>query len=116
MPTTIAYLGKEELVLNEVGEKDKSIVFSPSYFYVEQNSVKSREFYQAMQTCLTPEISISMNKYEYYDFVQDCIKLFVKLQNPITEKWIDYTVIRSFEKFDDSVELTLARGIDNVCA
>ena len=114
MSSTIAYLGKEELTLNELGERTKGIVFSPFFFYVEQNSVKFNEFYQAMNTGLAPEISVTMNKYEYLDYMQDCVKQFVRLESPVTGNLIDYTVIRTFEKFDDSIELTLKRGIDNV--
>ena len=117
MSSTIAYLGKEELTLNECGEKTKNIVFSSSFFYVEQKSVKFREFYQAMATSLVPEIMISMNKYEFYDYMKDCDKRYVRLQSPITNKLIDYTVIRTYEPEDDeSIEIVLSRGIENVGA
>ena len=114
MSSSIAYLGKEELTLNEYGEKTKNIVFSPYFFYVDQKSVKRQEFYQAMTSGLTPSVVISMNKYEYHAYMQDCISQYVRLLSPITNQYNDYTVIRTYEPDDDSIELVLKRGIENV--
>lgn len=116
---TICYLGKRALTTNELGEKVKGITFSPDSIYVEQKSVKSNEFYQAMMNGLKPELLISVNKFEYYSYyddMEDAGEQFAKVLHPITNKFIEYTIQRTFERNDDTIELTLTRGIQNASA
>lgn len=107
------YLGKEELVENQLGEKEKSIVFTDSYFFAEEKSVKRSEFYQAMQTGLNVEKVISMNKYEYYGHKRKALKMFARVEDSYSLELIDYTVVREYGVDSDNVELTLKRGVEH---
>ena len=107
------FLGKEELVENRLGEKEKSIVFTDSYFLAEEKSVRQSEFYQAMQTGLKVEKVISMNKYEYYGYKRKALKMFVRVEDSYCLELIDYTVEREYSVDSDNVELTLKRGVEN---
>lgn len=111
---TEIFLGKEVLLNNEFGEKEKTISFSDTSLFCEEKSVKYNEFYQGMQSGLKPEKIIKMNKYEYYSYMQDTIKKYAKVRHYISNKLIDYTVLREYEVDSDDIELTLTRGIENV--
>lgn len=111
---TEIFLGKEVLLKNEFGEKEKSISFSDTSLFCEEKSVKYNEFYQAMQTGLKAEKVIKMNKYEYYIYMKDAIKKYAKVRHSITNILIDYTIIREYEVDSDDIELTLIRGVENV--
>lgn len=113
---TRVYLGKEELVENELGEKSKTRSFADSHLFCEEKSVKRQEFYQAMQTGQSIEKVISMNKYEYYSYKNNALKMFARVQDSYTLNLIDYTVVREYEVDSDNVELTLKRGVENVSA
>ena len=110
---TRVYLGKEELVKNELGEKSKSIVFANSYLYCEEKSVKRNEFYQAMQTGQNVEKVISMNRYEYYTYKDNALKMFAKVEDSFTLNLVEYTIVREYEVDSDNVELTLKRGVEH---
>ncbi len=110
------WLGKEELVENELGEKEKSIVFDNSFLLFEEKEVKRAEFYQAMSTGLNIEKVISINKYEYYETKNNAKRVFIKVEDTFTLELIDYTVIREYTKDSDNVLLTLKRGIENASA
>lgn len=113
---TEVFLGKEVLLKNEYGENEKSISFSDTSLFCEEKSVKYNEFYQAMQTGMKAEKVVKMNKYEYYEYMQDSIRKFAKVRHSITNILIDYTILREYEIDSDDIELTLTRGIENVCA
>ena len=113
---TLICLGKEVLKENELGEKNKSLEFSTTSFFCLEKSVRASEFYQAMATGLKPEKVISMNKYEYYEYMQSAIKKVAKVQHTITNEWIEYTILREYEVDSDNIELTLTRGVENVGA
>lgn len=110
---TCVYLGKEELVENELGEKSKVLVFTDSFLYCEEKSVKRSEFYQAMQSGQSIEKVISMNRYEYYAYKNNAKKMFAKVEDSFTLNMIEYTVVREYEVDSDNVELTLKRGVEN---
>ena len=107
------FLGKEELVKNRLGEKEKSVVFTDSCFFAEEKSVKRSEFYQAMQTGLNVEKIISMNKYEYYGYKGKALKMFARVEDSYSLELIDYTVVREYSVDSDNVELTLKRGVEH---
>ncbi len=111
---TEIFLGREVLKENELNEKEKIICFDDTSLFCEEKSVKYSEFYQAMSTGMKPEKIISMNKYEYYLFMKESIRKYCKVKHSITGILIDYTIIREFEIDNDSIELTLIRGIENV--
>lgn len=113
---TECYLGKEVLIENDLGEKEKSISFNDTSLFCEEKSVKYNEFYQAMQTGLKAEKVIKMNKYEYYMFMKDTVKKYARVRHTITNILIDYTIIREYEVDSDDIELTLIRGVENVSA
>lgn len=113
---TEIYLGKEVLKVNEYGEKERSLEYSDTSLFCEEKSVKYSEYYQAMQTGLKAEKIISMNIYEYYDFMQESLKKVCKVRHSITGKLIEYTIVREYEKNNDNIELTLVRGVENVSA
>jgi hypothetical protein len=114
---TQIYLGKEVLQANDFGEKERSLVFSDTSFFCEEKSVKYNEFYQAMKTGLNPTKVVKMNKYEYYSYMKDVLnvdcKRYARVLHSITNDLIDYTIIRDYEVDDDSIELTLTRGLEN---
>lgn len=111
MMYTEIYLGKQELTVNEFGEKEKAIVFSSSLF-CEEKSVRYSEFYQAMQTGMKAEKQVVMNKYEYKDFMRSALRKFAKVRDTYTDEIIEYTILREYEKSDDTIELTLTRGVE----
>lgn len=112
---TQVFLGKEELQYNDLGEKNKVIAFSSEPLFADYKSVKGSEFYQSMRTGIKVECLVSMNIYEYYDyFGNDDCKKYLKLLHPITNRLIDYTITRTYETINDSIELTLTRGVENV--
>ena len=113
---TKVYLGKEELVDNELGEKSKVPVYADSFLLCEEKSVKRSEFYQAMQTGQSVEKVISMNRYEYYTYKDNALKMFAKVEDSFTLNLVEYTVVREYETDSDNVELTLKRGVENVSA
>ena len=79
---------------NELGEKGKVLEFSDTSLFCEEKSVKYREFYQAMQTGLKPEKVVSMNIYEYYEYMKKALKKFCKVRHSITGELIEYSIIR----------------------
>lgn len=107
------WIGKEELVINELGEKEKSIVFDDSFLLFEELEVKRSEFYQAMSTGLNVEKVISINKYEYYLTKNNAKRVFVKVEDTFTLEQIEYTVVREYGKDSDNVQLTLKRGLED---
>lgn len=113
---TKVFLGKEELVENVLGEKEKSIVFTDSFLFCEEKSVKRSEFYQAMQTGLNVEKVISMNKYEYYTYKNNALKMYARVEDSFSLELIDYTVVREYATDSDKVELTLKRGVEHASA
>lgn len=112
MMYTEIYLGKQELTVNEFGEKEKEIVFSSSSLFCEEKSVRYSEFYQAMQTGMKAEKQVVMNKYEYKDFMLSALSKFAKVRDTYTDEIIEYTILREYEKGDDTIELTLTRGVE----
>lgn len=109
--TTKAFLGKLTYNVNELGEKAKIKTFSSDFIYAEWKSVKQTEFYQAMMNGLKPELVISINKFEYYDYMTGSIKEYCKVLHPVTQVVEDYTIIRTYEVDSDNIELTLSKGI-----
>ena len=113
---TRVFFGKEELVTNALGEKEKGIVYANSFFYCEEKSIKYTEFYQAMQTGLSLEKIIVLNKYEYYKEKNNASRMFAKVEDSITQEMIEHTVVREYSTDSDNVELTLKRGVEHVSA
>lgn len=113
---TEIYLGKEVLRENEFGEKERTLEYSNTSLFCEEKSVNYREYYQAMQTGLKAEKLVSMNIYEYYDYMKNALRKVCKVRHSITGEIIEYTVVREYEKGNDYIELTLQRGVENVSA
>lgn len=110
------FLGKQALITNNFGEKEKGIEYSADSFLAEEKSVKRAEFYQAMSTGLNVEKVVSMNIYEYYSFVQDAQRKYAKIYNEHIGKIVEYTIVREYHDGTDNIELTLKRGVENVSA
>ena len=110
---TEIYLGKEVLKENEFGENERTFEFSSTSLFCEEKSVKYTEYYQAMQTGLRAEKIISLNIYEYYAYMKNALKKVCKVRHSITNELIDYTIVREYETNNDSIELTLTRGVEN---
>ena len=106
-------LGKEVLVENEFGEKEKALQYANTSLFCLEKSVKYSEYYQAMQTGLKAEKLVSMNIFEYYDFMKNALKKVCKVRHSITNELIEYTIIREYETDSDNIELTLQRGVEN---
>lgn len=69
--------------------------------YASLNSVRQSEFYQAQATGFKPEISLTMRKFEY-----KCEEL-----TQINE--VEYRILRTYDKNNGMIELTLVRGVNN---
>lgn len=110
---TEIYLGKEVLTENAFGEKERTFTYADTSLFCMEKSVKYNEYYQAMQTGLKAEKVISMNIYEYYEYMKDALKKVCKVRHTITGNLIEYTIVREFENGDDNIELTLQRGVEN---
>lgn len=106
------YLGKEELTTNALNEKQRTVVYNDSYIFGLPQSVKRSEFYQAMQTGQSVELSLKVNKFEYYNFKLDAKRVFAKVENTINGVFEEYTVVREYVTENDNVELTLKRGVE----
>nr|DAV20202.1 MAG TPA: hypothetical protein [Caudoviricetes sp.] len=111
---TEIYLGKEVLKENELGEKERTLEYSDTSLFCFEKSVRNSEYYQAMQTGLKAEKIVSMNIYEYYEYMKNAIKRVCKVRHSITNELIEYTIIREYENGNDAIELTLQRGVENV--
>lgn len=113
---TKAFLGKTIFEKNELGEKAKKTVFSSDYVFAKWKSVKQSEYYQAMMNGYKPELIISVNKFEYYDYMTGSLRQYCKVLHPVTQELIDYTIMRTYENEMDDIELTLTRGLENASA
>lgn len=106
--------GYEGLILNELGERNKAIVWlENSPLFVQEKSVNRTEYYQAMQTGMKADKIVSVNKWEYLTVTNNAERKFARVRDSFTENLIDYTVVREFDNGTDNIELTLQRGVEN---
>lgn len=69
--------------------------------YVSVNSVRQSEFYQAQASGFKPEVSIVIRNFEYKG------EEFAEVNE------IEYRILRTYDKNDGTIELTLVRGVNN---
>lgn len=69
--------------------------------YASLNSVKQSEFYQAQASGFKPEMSLILRNFEYNG---EELAEIGKVQ---------YKILRTYDKNDGTIELTLVRGVNN---
>lgn len=85
--------------INEIGDKTNSI--SKRKIYAAISSVRQSEFYQAQSIGAKPEVLLVVRKIEYKN------EMCIEYNN---EK---FNVLRTYDKNNGLIELTLTRGVNN---
>jgi SPP1 family predicted phage head-tail adaptor len=85
---------------NEIG--DPINVETPREVYANKKSIRQSEFYQAAATGLKPEIMFEIRSIEYAD------EKILEFENK------SYTIIRTFSKNGEILELSCARLVNRV--
>lgn len=97
--TPIYLINKNSLGTDEKGD----LIHEPQRkkVYASLNSVRQSEFYQAQATGFKPEISLTIRKFEY------------KGEELARVNEEEYKILRTYDKNDGTIELTLVRGVNN---
>lgn len=97
--TPIYLINKNSLGIDEKGD----LTHEPQRkkVYASLNSVRQSEFYQAQATGFNPEISLTIRKFEY------------KGEELARVNEEEYKILRTYDKNDGTIELTLVRGVNN---
>lgn len=96
---TPVYLITNIIGTNEIGDKTNNV--SKRKVYAALLSVRQSEFYQAQAIGAKPEILLVIRKLEYKN------EMCIEYKN---EK---FNVLRTYDKNDGLIELTLTRGVNN---
>lgn len=98
----VCYLGRLTVgdKTNEVGDKIKTITYDREV-YCNEKSVKASEFYQAQAAGMKPEVVLEVMLIDYSK------EKFVLYDDE------EYTVLRTYKKSKEKIELTLTRGVNN---
>lgn len=91
---------------NDIGDTVRTRV--PRPIFVNKKSIRQSEFWQAQETDLKPEIMFEAWLADY----QDEQFLLYQAVNDDTER--QYTIIRTYEKNNDRVELICGRVVSKV--
>lgn len=103
MFTEVIKLVKEEKKTNEYG--DSEVIQSERAVFAELQSVKQSEFYQAQAVGLKPEIVFVLA--DYLDYDDEKILKYAEKNEEKT-----YSIIRTYRKTTNELELICKRGID----
>lgn len=85
---------------NDIGESTESM--TDRKVYASDESAKRQEFYQANANGYKIEKVLTIRKFEYAD--EEIVKFGT----------IEYSVLRTFDKQDGNIELTLTKGVNKV--
>lgn len=96
---TPIYLITNTIEINEIGDKINTI--SKRKVYVALSSVRQSEFYQAQAIGVKPEVLLVIRKFEYKN------EMCIEYKN---EK---FNVLRTYDKNNGLIELTLTRGVNH---
>lgn len=69
--------------------------------YASLNSVRQSEFYQAQASGFKPELSLTVRSFEYNG------------EELAEVNKIQYKILRTYDKNNGTIELTLVRGVNN---
>lgn len=97
----ICYLGEMQETTNDYGDVVVEIVYSLQHVFTNTKSVGQKEFYEAQATGFKPELKLEMSVHDYNN------QRFVKCNN------VEYSVVRTYQKGLDIIEVTLERGVNN---
>lgn len=87
---------------NKTDDKGDLIpLFEKRKVYASLNSIRQSEFYQAQASGFKPEISLTLRIFEYKD------------EQLVEINQIQYKILRTYNKNDGTIELTLGRGVNN---
>lgn len=100
MWTDIAYLGTKTKTENDYGDVYDVISYD-KMIYCNEKSIRQSEFYQAKALGLQPTITIEVMCIDYND------EMYVKFNDK------EYTVLRTYKKSPERMELVLERGISH---
>lgn len=92
-------LGMYEEKVNEIGDLIKNINFNKEVFCNEK-SVRYSEFYQAQAVGMKPEIILEIMAIDY------------EKEKYVMYEEEKYTVLKTYKKSSEKIELTLIRGVD----
>lgn len=92
-------LGMYEEKVNEIGDLIKNINFNKEVFCNEK-SVRYSEFYQAQAVGMKPEIILEIMAVDY------------EKEKYVMYEEEKYTVLKTYKKSSEKIELTLIRGVD----
>ena len=85
---------------NDLGDPIKVLTKGPNVF-ADKQSIRQSEFYQAMAAGLRPEITLVIRTIEYNQ------EPFLEFNNK------NYTIIRTYEKENEFIELICQGGVNN---
>lgn len=93
------YLITSSKVVNEIGDIISSEI--KRKVYCDVNSIRQSEFYQAQANGFKAELSVLLRNFEYKN------EEIAELDS------VRYKILRSYDKKDGTIELTLIRGVEN---
>lgn len=96
----ICYLGRKDIVTDEVGDAAGAILYDKEV-YCNEKSIKASEFYQAQALGMKPEVNLELMIADYNK------ETHVKYEGE------EYRVLRTFKTSKERIELTLIRGVNN---
>lgn len=99
MWNSVCKLGMYEEKVNEIGDLVKNINFNKEVFCNEK-SVRYSEFYQAQAVGMKPEIILEIMAVDY------------EKEKYVMYEEEKYTVLKTYKKSSEKIELTLIRGVD----
>ena len=100
----VCYLGKRIKETDYIGDLIETIIYE-NEVYCNEKSIKSSEFYQAQAVGMKPEVTLELMLADYNK------EKYVKYDDGFGEE--EYTVLRTYKKSSDRIELTLVRGVNN---
>lgn len=96
----VCYLGIENQTTNDIGDLVSNITYGKEVF-CDEKSIKASEFYQAQAVGMKPEVTLEIMLVDYEK------EKYVIYENE------EYTILRTYKKSPEKIELTLVRGINN---
>lgn len=93
----IAYLGTIKEIDNGYGDLVENVVYVEQPIFLNKKSVSYSEFYQAQAKGYKPELIIEVNLLDY------------NLEEYVLYENVEYKVIKTYQKKEDTIEITLER-------
>lgn len=96
----VAYLGVVVKSKNAIGDSINIITY-PNEIYCNEKSIRASEFYQAQAVGMKPEIILEVMISDYSK------EKFIKYDEE------EYTIMKTYKKSPEIIELTLVRGVND---